>query len=137
MRDEEPEFIWSVVALLMVLFCLLFFGSCKTVKEIPVEVVKERVEYIDHIQYDSIYKRDSIYIQDKGDTLIVYKNKYIYKYQFIHDTTFINVTDSIPYVVEVEKQLSKFEQFKMKFATVGIPVVLILICCAVTYIIKK
>ena len=31
--------------------------------------------YIDKVQIDSIYKRDSLYIKEKGDTVYIYKER--------------------------------------------------------------
>lgn len=137
MGDNKVDRYIALLAFVIVLCVTLFCQSCSTIKEIPVEVVKERIEYIDRIEYDSIYKRDSIYMIGKNDTFYVYKDKYVYKYQFIHDTTFVSKTDSVPYVVEVEKELSSFQSLQMNVGKICIPIILILICVSVGMLIRK
>lgn len=137
MKEEEPKFIWSVIALAMILIYVLFFASCKVVKEVPVETIKERIEYIDRIEYDSIYKRDSIYIKAIGETIYCYKDKYVYKYQFIHDTTFVSQVDSIPYTIEVEKPFSRWEVAKLKIGGFAISLLFILLLVAIGWGVRK
>ena len=98
-----------------ILVFLLLLCSCKSTKyiEVPVEVEKVKIEYVDKFQKDSIDTRDSIYIADsifiyvKGDTVTqvqksyIYKDKIIYKEKFVIDT--ICKVDSIPYIKTVEK----------------------------------
>ena len=98
-----------------ILVFLPLLCSCKSTKyiEVPVEVDKVKIEYVDKFQKDSIDTRDSIYIADsifiyvKGDTVTqvqksyIYKDKIIYKEKFVIDT--ICKVDSIPYIKTVEK----------------------------------
>lgn len=98
-----------------ILIFLLLLCSCKSTKyiEVPVEVEKVRIEYVDKFQKDSINTKDSIYVADsvfiyvKGDTITqvqksyIYKDKIIYKDKLVTDT--ICKIDSIPYIKTVEK----------------------------------
>ena len=98
-----------------ILVFLLLLCSCKSTKyiEVPVEVEKVRIEYVDKFQKDSIDTRDSIYVADsvfiyvKGDTVTqvqksyIYKDKIVYKDKLVTDT--ICKIDSIPYIKTVEK----------------------------------
>ena len=90
--------------------------SCRSVEYVPVESVKYDTTYINKLQRDSIYQFDSVYIYDKGDTLLITKTKYIYRDKLVHDTTYISKTDSIQVPYPVEKKLSKWQQFKVDFA---------------------
>lgn len=87
--------------------------SCHTVKYVPVESIVRDSIYINNTQYDSIYQRDSIYILDKGDTVTIYKDKYITKYKYITDTIIKSKTDSIKVPVPAEKELTRWQSFKM------------------------
>ena len=102
MRKEQSFILYILTALLA-----LFLVSCSHTKyvEIPVETIK--TEYIQQIKYDSIYSRDSIYIQSRGDT--VYINKTNYKYKYLLRTDTVCKTDSVPYPVrvEVEREVNK------------------------------
>jgi hypothetical protein len=97
-----------------------FFSSCRSTKyitqEIPVEVEKIKTEYKNTILYDSIYFRDSIYIESRQDT--VFKTKFIEKYKLkvVTDTLVLNDTIQIPVTVttteikEVEKPLKWYQK---------------------------
>ena len=77
--------------------------SCKSVKYIPVETTK--IEYRDNFVRDSIFRYDSVFVKDKGDTLILEKFRYLYKNRIVKDSVFINDTIRVPYPREVVKQV--------------------------------
>lgn len=94
-----------IVALLI---CALF-GSCTTMKYVPVpEYQTDTVRITNHTR-DSIYLSDSIYVSDfvRGDT--VYKTTERWHTQWreriVHDTIYQSKRDSIPYPVEVTKEV--------------------------------
>lgn len=127
--------------ILKTLFFLLFLTtlvSCKTttkIVEVPVETIK--TEYIEQVKYDSIYSRDSIYIIQKGDTIYNNKVQYLYKYKYLRDT--INITDTIPKIITVEKtqyinQLYTWQKFLI---VIGIGLILYWIVRLVIYIKNK
>ena len=77
--------------------------SCKSVKYIPVETTK--IEYRDNFVRDSIFRYDSVFVKDKGDTLILERYRYLYKNRIVKDSVFINDTIRVPYPMEVIKQV--------------------------------
>ena len=77
--------------------------SCKSVKYIPVETTK--IEYRDNFVRDSIFCYDSVFVKDKGDTLILEKFRYLYKNRIVKDSVIINDTIRVPYPVEVIKEV--------------------------------
>ena len=94
-----------IVALLI---CALF-SSCTTTKYVPVpEYHTDTVRIVQH-QRDSIYLSDSIYVSDfvRDDT--VYKTIERWRTKYIerlnHDTIYQSKRDSIPYPVEVIKEV--------------------------------
>lgn len=101
--------------------------SCRSVKYVPVETVKYDSIYINKVQVDSVYHRDSIYVVDKGDTVFLYKDRYIYKYKDKTDTLYVTNTDSIQVPYPVEKELSKWQQFRMDFGGWAIAAVIIIL----------
>lgn len=78
---------------------LLLFISCRTIKTIEVPIETIRTEYVDKLQYDSIYMKDSVFILNTKDTVYINNTKYLYKYKYIKDT--INIIDTIPKIVTV------------------------------------
>lgn len=88
--------------------------SCRNVKYVPVETVKTDSIYINQVQRDSIYRLDSIYIRDKGDTVWVEKYKYLFVDKLRHDTMYVNHTDTIREPYPVERELSRWQNMKME-----------------------
>lgn len=89
-----------VIILLMSAIC-----SCRSVRYVPVETTKSDTVYLNCVQLDSIYMRDSVFIEKSGDTIREFQYKYIYRFKDRIDTLYISKTDSIqvPYPVEVVK----------------------------------
>lgn len=89
-----------VIILLMSAIC-----SCRSVRYVPVETVRSDTVYLNRVQLDSIYMRDSVFIEKSGDTIREFQYKYIYRFKDRIDTLYISKTDSIqvPYPVEVVK----------------------------------
>jgi hypothetical protein len=78
-------------------------SSCKTPQYIPIETTK--IEYRDNFVRDSIFRYDSVFVKDKGDTVFMERYRYLYKDKIIRDSVFIQDTVRIPYPVEVVKQV--------------------------------
>ena len=101
MKDRIGVIIFFVTLMLvMSVVC-----SCTTTR--TVERVKRDSVYVDRLKRDSIYQRDSIYMLIKGDTVYKYEYKYLYRDKLLRDTISISKTDSIPYHVEVPKNVDK------------------------------
>lgn len=112
----------------LVIFMLLtgVFSSCRT-QYIPVETVKTEYRVRDSIRHDSVYRQDSVYVTVKGDTVYEYKYKYLYKYQYINRTDTLMKTDSIQIPYPVEKQLSKWQRFKLDFGGTAMLIVIMIV----------
>lgn len=112
--------------ILVVLIILGGLSSCRT-QYIPVETIKTEYRTRDSIRHDSIYQQDSVYVTVKGDTVYEYKYKYLYKYQYINRTDTLMKTDSIQIPFPVEKQLSKWQSFKLDFGGVAMLVLIMIV----------
>lgn len=101
----------SIFIILLPFFC----SSCKTPQYIPVETVK--TEYRDKIVRDSVFRYDSIFVKDKGDTVFFERFKYLYRDKIIRDSVFVQDTICVPYPVEVTKEvkapLSGWQSFQL------------------------
>ena len=130
-----------IIKLIILALCLLALHSCKTIDHvdyIPVETVK--TEYRDRLveTYDSIHVHDSVFVAVKGDTIYKYKQQLIYKNKFVHDTIYIGIRDSIPVPCPVEKQLTKWEQFKVDYAGwIVLALLIVLACIILLYRLRK
>lgn len=121
---------------LMLLTIILY--SCKSIQYVPVETIKRDTTYISQIKIDSIYHRDSIYVEHKGDTVYLSKYKYLYKYIEKHDTLWREKTDTIQVVYPVEAQLTKWQKIKInmgEYLIIAIALVIIWLCAK--YFIKR
>jgi hypothetical protein len=101
-------FIVAGAFIVALLICALF-GSCTTTKYVPVpEYHTDTVRIVQH-QRDSIYLSDSIYVSDFVRSDTVYKTTERWHTQWreriIHDTIYQSKRDSIPYPVEVIKEV--------------------------------
>lgn len=90
------------------------FPSCRTVKYVPVESV--RTEYRDRVSHtsDSIFLKDSIYIHDRGDTVLVERWRTAYRDRWRTDTLKIELCDTIREPVPVERELTRWEKTKLE-----------------------
>lgn len=90
---------------IIIILIILSIFSCRSVQYIPVETVK--TEYRDRIekQRDSIYLSDTVRIIVKGDSTVIYKDRYMYKYKdrLLTDTVIVRDSIPVPYPVEVVK----------------------------------
>lgn len=130
MREYARIIIIAIVAL-----CL---SACKSIKYMPVETVKVDTTYISQIKIDSVYHKDSIYIEHKGDTVYLSKYKYLYKYIEKHDTLWREKTDTIRVAYPIEAQLSKWQKIKINMGEYIIAaIILIAIWLCVKYFIKQ
>ena len=93
---DIPLGILAAVAVLALLMC-----SCKSIEYVPVIEHHTDSVYLTKVQRDSVYSHDSVYIKEKGDTVLIerWHTKYIEKQ--VHDTTYISKHDSIPVPYEV------------------------------------
>ena len=101
---------WKVVLLLIAVAALLC--SCKT-QYVPMETVRMETQYIDRLQRDSIFVKDSVFLREKNDTIYLTKWRIEYREALRVDTFNIVKVDSINTIVEVEKKLTKWQRVKM------------------------
>ncbi len=85
-------------SILLSLVLTITLLGCTTTQYIPVETVKEK--YINTTSIDTMYVKDSIFVQSKNDTVYLSKTQYIYRNKLVRDTIMVN--DTIPIIKEVE-----------------------------------
>lgn len=110
---------------------LLVVWSCRTTEYVPVEVIKSDTTYINKVQRDSIYQLDSVYILDRGDTVLITKTKYLYRDKLVRDTVYRSKVDSIQVPYPVEQQLTRWEQCRLDVGGWAIVTVIIIILIVV------
>ncbi len=131
--------IFALVMWVVAIILASMLSGCRSVKYVPVEVAKYDTTYINKVQRDSIYQLDSIYIRDKGDTVLITKTKYIYRDKLIRDTVYTSRVDSVQVPYPVEKKLSRWQQFKVDAGewVLGMFIVMMLSFVGYMYINKR
>lgn len=113
--------------------------GCKTTKYVPVD----SVSYRDVIKHDTLQRMDSVYVHDsiciiqKGDTVFRDRWHQVTAYKEIYKNktdSFIKV-DSVQVPYPVEKQLTKWEQFQLKYSiwSMGVACALLMVYCVMVY----
>lgn len=121
------------IFLLCIIACILIslLAGCKSVQYVPVETVRTDSIYVDRYQRDSIYQRDSVFVNRwiAGDT--VYQDKVVWKYVYRdmvkYDTVAILRSDTINVPYPVECKLSKWEQLKLNVGGWAISIIIIIV----------
>ena len=95
---------WLFVGALIA-FIVMFFASCATEKIVTVEKIRIDTTTVTKWQRDSVWLHDSVYVKEKGDSVLVEKwhTKYIEKVS--HDTLYQATHDTIPQPYPVEKEV--------------------------------
>lgn len=106
-------------------------AGCKSVQYVPMETVRTDSIYVDRYQRDSIYQRDSVFVNrwTAGDT--VYQDKVVWKYVYRdkvkYDTVATLRSDTINVPYPVECKLSKWEQLKLNVGGWAISIIIIIV----------
>ena len=66
------------------------------------------------VQHDSIFVRDSIFVVERGDTVFATKYRYVYRDRVLRDTFHHHRLDTVTNTVELEKELTYWQQKKME-----------------------
>ncbi len=109
--------------IILIALLLLIISGCKT-KEIIVPTEKTVIEYRDQLRIDSVYNRDTLYLFTKNDT--VYLQSIKWRERFKIDTVRYEKIDSIPYFIEVTKEvnvLTKWQKIRLQLLNVIILVI--------------
>lgn len=130
-------FLWGIMACILI----SLLSGCKSVQFVPVETVKTDSVYIDRFQRDSIYQRDSIFVNrwTAGDT--VYQDKVVWKYVYRdkvkYDTVSVLRSDTVRVPYPVERRLTKWEQVRLNVGGWVVALVVITILVVVGWVIYK
>lgn len=96
----------------LIVIVALMLCSCRTTRYIPVETIKTDTMYIAKLKVDSVYHRDSVYVETKGDSVTIYKERYITKIEQLHDTIRSYGVDTVRIVITPSSESSKNSPFE-------------------------
>ena len=116
----------------MLLF-LLLLCCCRT-EYVPVESVRYDSVMVEKLMRDSVFVRDSVYLQEKGDTIYKYKDRFVYVYKNRVDTFFAEKIREIEVPVPVERKLTWWERVKLNYAEW---VIAMLVAIALLYALRQ
>lgn len=122
-------------------FILSSLAGCKSVQYVPVETVRTDSIYVDRYKRDSIYQRDSVFVNrwTAGDT--IYQDKVVWKYVYRdkvkYDTVAILRSDTVRVPFPVDRELSKWEQVKLDVGGWTICAFIIIILLVVVFTVYK
>ena len=136
-KEYVMKYIRILAVFFLLLWALLWLTGCKQVQYVPVETVRLDSIYLTQTLRDSIYKYDSIYVRDKGDTLYVERWKYLYRDKVRVDTMVSVRVDTVSVPYPVEKELTRWERVKIETGGVAISGFFLLLAAIVAYIVYR
>lgn len=115
----DSDFWQLLIYVLGMLLIAFFLSGCKT-KYVPTEkvVCREVLKHDTLHTSDSVFVHDSVFIRQNGDTRYIdrWHEKTVFKNVYKVKVDSFLKRDSIPVLYPVEKELSKWEQFQLKYA---------------------
>lgn len=121
-----------VIRFFAVILISVFLAACAQTKTVTVTEYSDRVvtDTAERLRVDSVYV--SRWIKQKGDTIILHDT--IFKYRVLHDTETVKeyVHDSIPYQVEVTKEVRKRNWYD-RFTSWGFWILALLLCARIAW----
>ena len=120
-RDSHPYW-WVCPSLGWLLGSLILLAAMASATSCSPRIIENiryqrDTTYVQQMKVDSVYRRDSVFIREKGDTVIIYKERIRDRYVFRHDTLRLVKVDSVVVErvkeVEVEKSLSAWKTAKI------------------------
>ena len=121
-----------VIRFFAVILISVFLAACAQTKTVTVTEYRDRVvtDTVEKLRVDSVYV--SRWIKQKGDTIILHDT--IFKYRVLHDMETVKeyVHDSIPYQVEVTKEVRKRNGYD-RFTSWGFWILALLLCARLAW----
>ena len=121
-----------VIRFFSVILISVFLAACAQTKTVTVTEYRDRVvtDTVEKLRVDSVYV--SRWIKQRGDTIILHDT--IFKYRVLHDTETVKeyVHDSIPYQVEVTKEVRKRNWYD-RFTSWGFWILALLLCARLAW----
>lgn len=104
-NDTPPTIYWLIIA--MIAMCVIALtAGCKEVEYVTVpEYHTDTLRETRNIR-DSIYLHDSIHVKELGDTVWIERWHTSYRDRLKTDTVYHSRVDSVPFPVEIEKEVA-------------------------------
>ena len=102
-----------LLSMALLMAALWLICSCSTVKYVPVENANSDSVYIYQLERDSIFVKDSVFVQTVADTVYHTRVQWKHAYHILRDTVRVAKSDTTTVVKLVEKDLTRWQQAKM------------------------
>ena len=122
-RRDPPPYWWVGPFLGWLLGSLMLLAAMAAATSCSPRIIENiryqhDTTYVQQVKVDSVYRRDSVFVREKGDTVIIYKERIRDRYVFKHDTLRLVKVDSVAVErikeVKVEKPLSAWKSAKIE-----------------------
>ena len=137
-RQDVGHLIVGFIIGLWALFLMTMCTGCTTTKYVTVPEYHTDTLRLVKVQHDSLVLKDSVYIREKGDTVLIERWHTQYKWREMHDTTYVSKTDSVPVPVpviqEVPAELTWWQQTRLYLANI---LLILAALAAVIYVGKR
>lgn len=130
---RQRIYIWIAVGIAL----LLLFGSCRSIRYVPVETIRTDSLYLSVHERDSIHIKDFVYIKEKGDSVIVDKWHTVYRDRRTRDTIYIEKEKEVMVPYPVEKELTWWQKTKLELGEFSIGIILVLLIVIIWMVKKK
>lgn len=130
---KQRIYIWIAVGIALI----LLFGSCRSIRYVPVETIRTDSLYLSVHERDSIHIKDFVYIKEKGDSVIVDKWHTVYRDRRTRDTIYIEKEKEVMVPYPVEKELTWWQKTKLELGEFSIGVILVLLIVVIWLVKKK
>ena len=112
---------------------------CRTIRYVEVPQVTHDTIQIYNTKVDSIRFYDSISVKGLNDTIFIEKYRYRDRYHFVRDSIYLSKVDTVTKVQieQIEKKLTKWQSFKMRFGGYSFVFLLALIVGCAVYLFMK
>lgn len=119
----------------ILLLILLITASCSTYQK-PMETVVRDSLYISQRMIDRVLIRDSVFERQVHDTIYRYRERETVRYLSLRDTLYIERKDSVSVPYPVERQLTKWQQVRMRLGDISVAAMILGIIYVVLWLIK-
>lgn len=120
----------------ILLLLLMITASCSTYHQ-PMETVVRDSLYISQRMIDRVLIRDSVFERHVHDTIYRYRERETIRYISIRDTLYIERRDSISVPIPVERQLTAWQQARMRLGNISVVALILGILYVVIWMIRK
>lgn len=124
---------WYLLTIVFAVLLGWLLMGCTTTKYVPIPEYHNDTVRVTQYQRDSIYMHDSILVRQQGDTVTIDRWHTQYRDRWHTDTIYKSRVDSVPYKVEVVKEipakLSWWERLRLNVSNVllGVAVLVIIL----------